>query len=405
MTSPVSLSRPLILTLAAGAGFSVASLYYAQPVLHRIADQLHLSVQQSGLIPTLTQMGYAAGILFLLPLGDRYDRRVLIVAKAIALSIALALCALVQGLEALLLTSFLIGVTATMAQDIVPAASILAPVGQQGRTIGTVMTGLTAGILLSRTVSGILGEYFGWRAIYGLAAVALLLMAAVLWRMLPRFRPHSTLSYPSLLLSLGHLWTQHQPLRRAALTMAVLSVAFSAFWSTLALMLHERYDLGSDVAGAFGLAGAAGAIAARLAGSLSDRLGAGHVTRLAAGLVMASFAVMGMAETLPMAAQLAVIGVATVTFDLGFQSSIVAHQTIAYSLDPAARGRLNAVLFTVMFSGMAAGSVLGTQVLALGGWPAVIGLTVAASTVGLLLRLTAPVQQPVAPLENAPETP
>ena len=189
---------------------------------------------------------------------------------------------------------------------------------------------------------------------------------------------------------------------RAALTTAVLSVAFSAFWSTLALMLHQRHGLGSDIAGAFGLAGAAGAIAARMAGALSDRIGTHRVTRLAAGLVTASFLAMGTAEALPMTAQLAVIAFATVTFDLGFQSSLVAHQTLVYSLDPAARGRLNAVLFTVMFSGMALGSVLGTQALALAGWPGVIGLTVLASGTGLLLRLTAPTPVSVTPASAAP---
>lgn len=400
--APPAPSRPLILTLAAGAGFAVASLYYAQPVLQRITDDLHLTVPQSGLIPTLTQIGYAAGIFLLLPLGDRYDRRTLIVLKALALALMLGLCSLAPGLNTLLLTSFLIGVTATMAQDIVPAASILAPAGQQGRTIGTVMTGLTAGILLSRTVSGVVGEHFGWRAIYLVAAALLLVMAGVLWRMLPRFKAQSTLSYPALLLSLGGLWKTHPPLRRAALTTAVLSVAFSAFWSTLALMLHQRHGLGSDIAGAFGLAGAAGAIAARMAGALSDRIGTHRVTRLAAGLVTASFLAMGTAEALPMTAQLAVIAFATVTFDLGFQSSLVAHQTLVYSLDPAARGRLNAVLFTVMFSGMALGSVLGTQALALAGWPGVIGLTVLASGTGLLLRLTAPTPVSVAPASVAP---
>ncbi|STS89711.1 putative permease of the major facilitator superfamily [Klebsiella variicola] len=285
--TPTSLSTRdagwIIFILALGAGFSVASIYYAQPLLPLMGANLHLSVEGMGLVPTLTQAGYALGILFLLPLGDRHDRRRLILLKSAMLAILLFLCSLTGQLTSLLVVSLLIGMAATMAQDIVPAAAILSPAGKQGKMVGTVMTGLLLGILLSRTVSGVVGAVFGWRVMYQAAAVSVALIGLVMWRVLPRFAIHSTLSYPQLMASMAHLWLRYPALRRAALAQGALSVAFSAFWSTLAVMLSEHYHMGSAVAGGFGIAGAAGALAAPLAGGLADKFGAGKVTQMGRG--------------------------------------------------------------------------------------------------------------------------
>ena len=383
-----AISRWVILLLAIGAGFSVASIYYAQPLLPLMGSDLHLSIEGMGLVPTLTQAGYAIGILFLLPLGDRHDRRTLILLKSTALALVLLASSLVTELHSLLIVSLLIGMAATMAQDIVPAAAILAPEGKQGKTVGTVMTGLLLGILLSRTVSGIVGEAFGWRVMYQLAAASIALIGVVMWAVLPRFAIHSTLSYPALMRSMAHLWRRYPALRRAALAQGFLSIAFSAFWSTLAVMLLERYQLGSAVAGGFGIAGAAGALAAPLAGGLADKLGAGKVTQLGAALVTASFALMFLMPMLGVHGQLILIAVSAVGFDLGLQSSLVAHQNLVYSLEPQARGRLNALLFTVVFIGMALGSALGTKVYALAGWPAVVALATLTGAIALVIRLT-----------------
>ncbi|TCD21874.1 MFS transporter [Lelliottia amnigena] len=379
--------RWTIFILAIGAGFSVASIYYAQPLLPLMGADLHLSIAGMGLVPTLTQTGYALGILFLLPLGDRHDRRALILFKSAALALFLLGCSLTEQLHSLLFTSLLIGMAATMAQDIVPAAAILAPEGKQGKTVGTVMTGLLLGILLSRTVSGVVGEAFGWRVMYQLAAASIAIIGVVMWAVLPRFAIHSTLSYPALLRSMEHLWRRYPALRRAALAQGFLSIAFSAFWSTLAVMLLDRYHLGSAVAGGYGIAGAAGALAAPLAGGLADRLGAGKVTQLGAALVTVSFALMFLMPALGTSGQLILIAVSAVGFDLGLQSSLVAHQNLVYSLEPQARGRLNALLFTVIFIGMALGSALGSKVYAMVGWPGVVALATACGAIALLIRL------------------
>lgn len=382
-----SLPTGLILVLAFATGLSVASIYYAQPILPLIGNALHLDINGMGLIPTLTQLGYALGIFFLLPLGDRYDRRHLILLKCVLLALLLAFYSFSESLTGLLGLSLLVGMAATVAQDIVPAAAILAPAGKQGKMVGTVMTGLLLGILLSRSVSGLVGAAFGWRAMYQLAAVSIAFIGLLLWRVLPNFAAHSELGYPALMKSLVTLWRRYPALRQAALAQGFLSIGFSAFWSMLAVMLHDTYHVGSAAAGAFGLAGAAGALAAPLSGTLSDRFGPQRVTQLGAALVSFSFALMFALPFFSPGMQLAIIAIAAIGFDLGLQSTLVAHQTVVYSLEPAARGRLNALLFTVVFIGMALGSALGSKVYALAGWPAVVALATLVSLVSLAIRL------------------
>ncbi|WP_342616353.1 MFS transporter [Rhodoferax sp. GW822-FHT02A01] len=383
------LPATLVLLLATGAGLSVASLYYSQPMLGVLGDELSASTRAIGWVPTLTQLGYALGLFLLAPLGDRFDRRSIILGKAALLVLALLLAALAPSIQVLLVASLAIGITATMAQDIVPAAATLAPVAYRGRVVGTVMTGLLLGILLSRVVSGFVAEHFSWRTMFFAAAASVAAIGVAAMRGLPHFKPTTSLPYAALLGSLGNLWRRYPALRRAALAQGLLSVAFSAFWSTLAVMLHsEPFHLGSSVAGAFGLAGASGALAAPLAGRLADKRGPELVTRLGAGLVMLSFVAMAMAPWLSSHAQLVLLVVCAVTFDLGVQAALIAHQTIVYGIEPAARSRLNAVLMVGMFVGMATGAALGSTLLAQWGWVAVTFLAAGASFAALLVRLS-----------------
>lgn len=371
---PLSPPRSLIGLLAAGAGFSVASIYYGQPILGAIAADLGAAPTTVGLLPMLTQLGYALGILLLAPLADRCSRRRVILAKAVALTLALAASGLAPGMLALLVASFLVGLFATLAQDFVPAAATVAPPAHRGRIVGTVMTGLLLGILLSRTVSGLIGQGLGWRAVYVFAAGSVALIGAISWWRLPSFAPGSSLRYGALLASMAALWRRHAALRKATASQALLSVGFSAFWSTLALMLHADFGLGSAAAGAFGLAGAAGALAAPLAGRLADKWGATGVARMGTVVAGASFAAMAAGWALPSAWHLALLAAAAIGFDFGVQAALVAHQTLVYGLDADARSRLNALLFTGIFLGMALGSALGTWALAHWGWMGVIGV-------------------------------
>ncbi|CAI2432358.1 MFS transporter [Serratia plymuthica] len=384
-----ALSAKIVFLLAAGAGLSVASIYYSQPMLSIMGATFHAGVSDTGMVPTLTQAGYALGILLLAPLGDRHDRRQIIRIKGVLLALTLLMCGFSSSFPLLLLSSLAIGLAATVAQDIIPAAATLASDANRGKTVGTVMTGLLAGILLSRVFSGVVAEYFGWRSVYMLAALGVLVITLTIGAVLPRFKPNTTLSYPALLRSLGKLWADYPELRRAALAQGLLSVAFSAFWSTLAVMLAEKYQLGSAVAGAFGLAGAAGALAAPLAGMLADRHGPDYVTKIGAAMVVCSFALMFLLPWLPLPAQLALIALSAVGFDLGIQATLVAHQTIIYAINPAARSRLNAILFTLVFIGMASGAALGSKVLESAGWPGVVLLATLAAAGGLALRMLA----------------
>ena len=331
-----TLTAPMVGLLAAGAGLTVAALYYSQPMLGILGADLGAAPHAVGLVPTLTQLGYALGIFFLAPLGDRFDRRRIILLKAAALCVALLAAGASSSIGLLLAASLATGLAATVAQDIVPAAATLAPEAQRGRIVGSVMTGLLMGILLSRVVSGVVAAHFGWRAVFVAAAASVALFAAVAARALPRFHPTTHLRYAALLASSLQLWRRHAPLRRAALAQGLLAVGFSAFWSTLAVMLHgSEWHLGSAAAGAFGLAGAAGALA----------------------------------------------------FDLGVQATLIAHQTIVYGLEPAARSRLNALFFTAMFIGMSCGAALGSLALAQWGWSGVMTLAFVAALGALAVRL------------------
>lgn len=387
-TEKPALPASLILLLSTGAGLSVASLYYSQPMLGVLGADIHASDRMIGLVPTLTQLGYALGIMLLAPLGDRYDRRNIILIKAALLALALLFSGLAPNVTWLLATSLVIGLTATMAQDIIPAAATLAPEAHRGKIVGTVMTGLLLGILLSRVVSGFGAEQFGWRAVYVAAAVSVALVVVAIWRGLPRFQPTTQLGYGALLGSMLDLWRRHGKLRQAAYAQGLLAVGFSAFWSTLAVMLHAApFHLGSAAAGAFGLAGAAGALAAPLAGRLADKRGPELVTRLGAGLAAVSFAAMWFAPLLPTHLQLALIVVSAIGFDFGIQATLVAHQTVVFGIDPASRSRLNALLFTGMFVGMASGAALGSLMLAQWGWAGVVMLATVSSLAALAVRM------------------
>ncbi len=383
----LQISKGMTLLLACGAGLAVASIYYNQPMLALMGSDFPGSARAMGLVPTLTQIGYALGILFLTLLGDLFDRRRVILGKGLLLVAALVATACARTVPALLSTSLLLGLLATMTQDIVPAAAVLSPPSRGGQAVGTVMTGVLLGILLSRVASGLAGHIFGWRAVYLAAAVSIAMFLVVAWKALPRMPATAPVGYTQLLSSLVKLWQQHPKLRLASFAQGAVSIGFGAFWSTLAVMLHERYGLGSDVAGAFGLAGAAGALGAPLAGRLADRKGPEHVVRIGAALVALAFLAMLLADFLPGRLPLAGLVLGAVGFDLGYQFCLIPHQALVYSLEPAARSRLNALLYVGMFLGLSAGSALGSLVLSSFGWDGVLALGIASGLGTLLLRL------------------
>jgi len=382
---------PLIWPLAIGAGIGVANVYYIQPVLPLVRASFGAGAEQASLVPALTQAGYAAGMLFLAPLGDLLDRKRLIVAKAIILTFALVASAVAPGLWFLTLTGIVVGLLGSIGQDFVPVAAHLATDEHRGRTVGIVTTGLLSGILLSRTLGGVVGGLFGWRAIYWLAAGLIALVGGTVWRVLPSLPPTASGTYRELLRSLATLATQHPRLRKAVTTQALLAVSLGAFWSTLAMMLAEPpFRFGAGAAGAFGLAGAAGAFGAPFFGHLADRRGPDVTIRFGCSLVVLSFGAM-----LVLPGVLAVLIVGAILFDLGVMAGLVSHQAIVNAIDPAARSRLNGLLMTAAMTGMALGAALGGWAWSRHGWTGVCLVGAVAGGAALVRSLLPPLNRGV----------
>jgi predicted MFS family arabinose efflux permease len=368
----------LLWLLAVAAGVTVANIYYSQPLLALIGAELHAGPGATGLISTLTQAGYATGILLLVPLGDSVERRRLILISAVATIVALVGVALAPSLHLLYVASYALGVTTCAPQLVVPYAAGLVPANERGRSVGKVMSGLLVGILLSRTASGVIASHLGWRAVYLLAAGAMVALTIALRLFLPIQRPGARVTYRELLGSLPGLLRREPLLRRHALLGALSFACFSAFWTTLAYLLQTPpHHYGSDVVGLFGVVGVAGALAAPLAGKLADRHGSRFVNGLALGTVLASYLVLGLLWR-----SLAGLALGVVLLDLGAQANHISNQATVLGLGAAIRNRLNTVYMVSYFVGGAAGSLLGGLAWDAFGWTGV-------SAVGIALSLAA----------------
>jgi predicted MFS family arabinose efflux permease len=343
----------LTLVLATACGLSVANIYYAQPLLDLIARSFHTSQSSAAVVVTATQVGYAAGVVLLLPLGDLVENRKLTSRTLIGTALVLALAALAPDFGLFLALSALIGTTSVVAQILIPLAAHLAPEAQRGRFVGRVMSGLLLGIMLARTVSSFLAAAWGWRSIYYVSAGLMLITALVLHRMLPARRPDSTTTYGRLLRSLVGIARTEPALRRRAAGQALMFGTFSAFWTSIAYELIARHHLSQSGIAVFALVGAAGAAAAPFAGRLAD---AGH-GRIGTGATFAVAAVAMLLADLG-AGNLIVLAIAGVLLDLAVQGHQVLSQQEIYQLRPHARARINTVYMGSVFLGGAVASAV-----------------------------------------------
>lgn len=380
---PSRLGRGTTFAMAAACGIAAANIYYNQPMLG-VIERDFIDPKMTSLIPTVTQLGYAAGLFLLVPLGDIVERRRLIVVQFCALALALVMAALAPNAGLLVVASLLVGIAASAAQHIVPFAAALAAPERRGQTVGMVMGGLLCGILLSRVLSGLVADAFGWREMFWLG-VPMVLLAAVLMRvMLPAgARPAAgALGYGAALLSLAHLWREEPIVRRATWTQAALFGSFSAFWAILAFHLAEPgLGFGAGVAGLFGGIGAVGVIAAPYAGRLADTYGPRRVIQAGAALVVVSWLLFGLWSGL------AGLVVGVVLLDLGIQLAMISHQHAIYACRPEARSRINTLFMTGMFLGGAAGSAGATLAWTGSGWIAVSLFGGALALAALIVRL------------------
>lgn len=361
------LSKGLIALMAVCTGLIVANIYYCQPLIVLISKSFGVAESEAGKVAFFTQAGYALGLLFFVPLGDKLERKGQILWMTGCAVLSLAFAALAPNLWSLEIASLLIGATSVIPQLILPMSAHLASPARMGKVIGSIMSGLLIGILLSRTLSGLVGAWLGWRGMFWVAAGLSFVMLVIMRRAFPVSMPAFTGSYGGLMRSLGTLIREQPILREASSINALVFATFGMFWTTMVLHLSGApFHFKSDVIGLFGLAAAAGALAAPLVGGSADKRNPRIAIGYGLGLLFASFVLLYIYRS-------SVTGIVAgiVLLDLAMQCIHVSNQSRVYTLIPGARNRLNTVYMTVSFMGTALGSFVGLYVWAQVGWKGV----------------------------------
>ncbi|MEH3085773.1 MAG: MFS transporter [Xylophilus ampelinus] len=366
--SPAGLSAGMVFVFAAASGLTVANIYYAQPLLGPISAALGMPAGTAGLIMTLVQVGYGAGLLLLVPLADVVENRRLILALLGGVVLGLAGVAGAGSAAAFLAASFLVGVCAVATQVLVPFASQLVPDARRGRTVGNIMAGLLGGIMLARPVASAVASAGGWRAVFVLSAAAMAALMLALWRALPQRRPSGGAGYAAIIASLPGIVRGTPLLRRRSFYQAMMFAGFQAFWTAAPLMLAREFGLDQRGMALFAFAGASGALAAPLAGRLADR----GLTRLGTGVAQAAGALSFAAAALSVHFHsMAGLVLSVVVLDAMVQLNHVLGLRSIYMLAPALRGRLNGLYMASIFAVGAAASGLSAAAYAFFGWDAV----------------------------------
>lgn len=381
--APVAAPSPwLVFALAIACGATVANVYYAQPLIGPISQSFGLDISAAGLIVTTIQLGYIAGLFFLVPLGDLVENKRLILTVLGGLIVSLVAATLSTRPLIFVVCSLLLGLTATATQMLVPLAGHIAPERIRGKTVGTVVSGLLFGVLLARPVSTLLGGEFGWRVMYNISAAIMCATLLMLAFVLPKRNPKPGLSYAGLIGSLWHLLLSEPVLQRRAAYQALLFSAFTLFWTSLPLLLQAPpFSLGHLALAAVMLSGVAGAFVAPYIGHLADHGHGQRVTGIAIALVALAFVLTWVGG----ANSVAIFVIAGVALDAGVQANLVIGQRAIFGLHPDIRSRLNALYLAVSFLGGALGSALSGYAVAHGGVAtfSIIGLAFALVTAAL----------------------
>jgi len=374
-------SAPTILLLSAACGLIVANIYYAQPLIGPIAASLGLAPHAEGLIVTMTQLGYAAGLVLVVPLGDLLENRKTVIACIVLSAIAVGSAGLASSPVAFLASAFAIGLGATAVQIIVPLAAHLAPDAVRGRVVGSVMSGLMIGIMAARPIGSFIASQSSWRTVFALSAALMVALGLVLSRTLPVRKPNTQLTYGALIASMARLTATTPILRLRAFYQSCLFAAFSLFWTTTPLLLAgPDYRLTQRGIALFALAGVSGAVAAPIAGRLADRGFSRPAT--GAAIILVALAFLATMTVQGSTGALAVLVAAAVAIDFGVQANVVLGLRAIFALAPEARGRLNGIYIATFFLAGALGSAVGAWAYVEGGWPL-------ASKIGLALPLIA----------------
>ena len=352
------MSGRLVLVFAVACGLAVANLYYAQPILDTMARAFGVSAATAGLVVTFSQIGYAAGLALLVPLGDLLSRRRLVPVVLAVTACGLVASAVAPHIGVVIAVALVVGCGSVVAQVLVPMAASLADDKHRGQVVGTVMSGLLLGILLARTVSGVVAGVSSWRVVYWMAAALTITMAVVLGRVLPPEQPRPRMGYGPLLRSTAQLLVNQPLLRRRALFGGLAFAAFSVFWTTMAFLLSGApYHYSDLTIGLFGLVGASGALCANLAGRWSDRGFTRQTTMAFAACIAASFLPLWYGRR-----DLAWLIIGILVLDVGVQGLQVTNQSIIYRLAPDRRSRINSAYMVCYFAGGAIGSAVASSI-------------------------------------------
>ena len=377
------LTPSLLWVMAIATGLVVANIYYNQPLLKQMEGTFKITEGRAQLIAVLTQMGYAAGMLLLLPLADMLERKRLMMFDFVLIVLSLLGAAFAPNMAVMLIASFFIGLSSMIPQMLIPMAAHLTGPENRGKTVGFVMSGLLMGILLSRTLSGYIGAHFGWRTMFMIAAALMLVLWVLLYFMLPKLEAEYDGNYSTLMRSMLRLIKTEPKLRLAALRGALGFACFSAFWTTLTFLLSQpQFNGNSQTAGYFGLVGAFGALGASVMGRLSDRVNPYKLTTVTILLIIVSYVVFSFSGS-----SLIGLVIGVILLDLGVQSTHISNQTMVFGLNPHERNRLNTVYIVCYFLGGSLGTYLASAVWNRYHWNGVCAIGLGFSTTLLLVHL------------------